>query len=368
MFKNVRKGLMTGMIGVILVGLVGCGGPTAPAIPTIEVPAGSVGIQAGGISVAVPESNLWAKADENKITVQSDSKIEFVKATLDQNEQETVKNIFKKKSDAVSPFEFDVVLNKINRDPSKSELVEVKDGVAIIKATYTSWWKQTADNSWSLMHSDENYDGRTPRYVIAMTDGESCTFAIFKDKDLYEKAMANPAYFKDEYKLLATDGGNELTPEGAQKLLDAANSLQADLKENIEKQEIRVGEGYATDGSDDRFFGRCSLCINSTVNESSKNIREVEVAFTAYNGAGMWTNFSRYSTNYGSPYVSYFTENIPAGESTKTEWKWEVHNDASELNNVQVIVKSALFDDGTRWENPLYDLWVDKYAEKNFEE
>ncbi len=368
MFRNVRKGLMSGILGMILVGLVGCGGPTAPAIPTIDVPAGFVGLQAGGISVTVPENNLWAKATENKIFVQSDSKVEFTKATLTQSEANTVKSLFEKKNATPDQFVLEPVFNKVNRNPSKTEVVEVKDGVAILKATFNEWWKQTGENNWSLNHSDENYDGRTPRYVIAMTDGENCTFAIFKDKDLSEKAVANPAYFKDEFKLLATDGGSELTAEGAQKLLSAASDIQANLEENIEKQEVFVGKGYATDGSDDRFFHRCSLCIDHTVNNSAKNVREVEIAFTAYNGVGMWTNFSRYSSNYGAPYTSFFKENIPAGESSNTEWKWEVHNDSSELKNVQAIVKSALFDDGTRWENPLYELWADKYVEKNFEE
>ncbi len=358
MYKNLRNFVLTGILVTTLACLSGCGS-------SIKVPKDHVGFQAGPVSFVLPEKDLWAVQESDGYNLYGGSKVEVIKVNTGAEKAGEITVGIDKKSN--SSMFADAILKDLQSSmPSESKVREVKDGVAVVEAVYTEWRpKLPIKPNRAYPNAEDDKESNLPHYVIGLSNGKTSYFYVFLDKEAYEKALVDVSKFNDDFSLLATDGSQEPNAETTNKYIQAGSDKLSNIDDALETLEIRTKGAFSGDKSDNTF-GWSSVGVDSIINDTDKNIKNARVAFTAFNDEGKWTDFYWWGLYHGPVWYDRVSDEIPAGDSLEGHGNY-IKNQPSDLSTVKAIVKDVTFDDGSTWENPLYDAWAEKYVAKNQE-
>lgn len=101
-------------------------------------------------------------------------------------------------------------------------------------------------------------------------------------------------------------------------------------------------------------------------NTSDKTIKDMKIGCLGYDKNGYPVKIKTQYDISGGDYE--FVGNAPnvniiAGSKFGEDKGWKLH-ELHGISKVLACVKSATFYDGTPWENPYYEYWVEKYKEK----
>ncbi len=356
MFKNFRNFFLLGVISTALLGLCGCGS-------SIKVPAEHVGFLAGPVSFVLPDDDVWAVQEIEGFNVYGGSKVQVIKLNTD------VANAAEINSEINNQSTSNTFANTILKDlqegmPSESKVREVKNGVAVVEAVYTTWRADLPPKpNRAYPNAEDDKESALPHYVIALSNGKITYFYVFLDKDVYEKALVDVSKFDGSFTLLATDGSHKPSEAAANKYFEIGTNKLNAVDDDLRKLEIYAFNPYSSDPADS-IFGWSGVGVRSIVNKTDKNIQSAKVAFTAFNDEGKWTDFFWWGYFHGPVWYDHCKEPIPSGDAIDGHGNY-VKNPKDELSVVKAVVKEVTFDDGSTWENPLYDVWVEKYVAKN---
>ncbi len=356
MYKKITNVILTGILATTLMGLTGCGS-------SMKVPKDHIGFQAGPVSFVLNEKDLWAVQESDGYNLYDGSKVEVIKVNTGAEKAGEITVGIDKNSK--SPMLADAILDDLQQKwPSERKVREIKNGVAVVEAVYTEWRQRLPVKSSRTYPNAENDKERSlPHYVIALSNGKTSYFYVFLDKEAYEQALVDVTKFDDEFSLLATDGSHEPNAETTAKYIQAGSDKLNNIDDALETLEIRSKGAFSGDKSDNSL-GWSSVGVDSIINDTDKNIQSARVAFTAYNNEGKWTDFYWWGLYYGPVWYDNMSDQIPAGKSIEGNVNY-IKNQPSDVATVKAIVKDVTFDDGSTWENPLYNVWAEKYVAKN---
>ncbi len=375
MYKYLRKLLLTGVLAMTLCGLSGCGS-------SINVPKGHIGFQVGPVSFTLPDNDVWVAQNEDSINVYSDSKVKIFKVPVNPNNKGNIAvqidlDMNKPKTSENGTLTTDILEDCTPVVPTSKEKELTKDRVVVIRAIYPNWEPiyRTAKITPTKTDIENDKELGMPHYVIALSDGVTSYFYVFTDKKAFEEATVDPSLFGSELELLATDGSSNPNQDAAQIYHQRGQDKLQNIDNALKELEIYT-DGVEVENTRG-FFGSTyrTLKCNTLVNNTDKNIKELKIAFVAFDHNGKWTNFHGPSgrmgpTFYGPVWYAnmkslYSDEFIVPANSSKNGGTTTVHNTMGYFAAVKSIVKEATFEDGSVWENPLYDVWYEKYAEKD---
>lgn len=100
-------------------------------------------------------------------------------------------------------------------------------------------------------------------------------------------------------------------------------------------------------------------------NNTDKDITDYTVGFLAYDANGESIKIlTQYDEN---AYLEILGDaediNLPAGQTFGSSYGWRLQDNHG-IGYLIACVQSATFADGTQWENPIYDIWKEAFAEK----
>ncbi len=372
MCKKLGNFILTGILVTTLMGLTGCGS-------SVNVPKGHVRFQVGPVSFILPNNDVWVAQNKDSINVYSDSKVKIFKVPVNPNKKGNIAvqidlDMNKPKTSENGTLTTDILEDCTPVVPTSKEKELTKERVVVIRAIYPNWEPiyRTAKITPTKTDIKNDKELGMPHYVIALSDGVTSYFYVFTDKNAFEEATVDPSLFGSELQLLASDGSSNPNQDAAQIYLQRGQDKLQNIDNALKELEIYT-DGVEVENARG-FFGSTftTLKCDTFVNNTDKNVKELKVAFVAFDGNGEWTNFydSPGPTFYGpvwyadmkSPFSDQFI--VPANSSNEGK-STTVKNTMGYFVTVKSIVKEATFEDGGVWENPLYDAWYEKYAEKN---
>lgn len=100
-------------------------------------------------------------------------------------------------------------------------------------------------------------------------------------------------------------------------------------------------------------------------NASDKKITGYTVGFLAYDANGEAVQILTQYDEFGHYEIlgDALEIDLPAGQTFGSSYGWRLQ-DAHGIVTLIACVHSATFEDGSTWENPIYSIWKDAYAEK----
>ena len=100
-------------------------------------------------------------------------------------------------------------------------------------------------------------------------------------------------------------------------------------------------------------------------NGTAQNITAYTVGFLAYDGNGEAVQIlTQYDENgYYEILGDAEAISLPAGQTFGSSYGWRLQ-DTHGIVYLIACVQTATFEDGTTWDNPIYSIWKDAFAEK----
>lgn len=107
------------------------------------------------------------------------------------------------------------------------------------------------------------------------------------------------------------------------------------------------------------------MLVGVVENKTEKNITSYTIGFLAYDANGQAKQIlTQYDDNGYYEIIGDASEiSLPAGGSFGSSYGWRLDEDHG-LVHIMACVQNATFEDGSTWDNPVYSIWKDTYAEQ----
>ncbi len=196
-----------------------------------------------------------------------------------------------------------------------------------------------------------------------------------------EQISNNEKKYKERVLKLAKDSANVKDYDKSIKLLKEAKSVLPDdsdinaklsvyesqLQEKLIAEQLVVVESAKITVQDATYKSIYPDMIQVIVkNTSDKTIKEMKVGCLGYDKNGYPLKIKPHFDFSGGGYefVGNASDvNIVAGGRFGQDVGWELDTSHG-ISKVLACIKSATFYDGTAWENPYYETWIEQYKEK----
>ena len=170
---------------------------------------------------------------------------------------------------------------------------------------------------------------------------------------------------KELQEILTND--NQIT-EKSNQIKDKAKEQEIEKYKN--EQEVSV-ESTRIIVQDDRYKALYPDMIEVVIkNNSSKTIKDYNVAILAYDSNNYPLKIKP-QFNYNGGGFEFTGQadnvNVVAGATGGKDYGWKLDQNHG-ISKVISIVKDVTYYDGSNWENPYYNYWIEQYKEKQLQE
>ncbi len=370
----------------------------------IEVPEGYTGFSVNNVEFALLSENLWtteSNITETNITLYQDNKLcavvstkpygkdvsasgvyDLIKASEDKDAQQEAYKQYLESLEFPNP---EIGPKSINIDVQK-DLVLVKtewDSSGLKKKFDSKEAKDLTEEANRPGSFNVEVFGPEGKYMLLQfTNRRSYELTAVMNSSMEDalsiSCMGNkgmtPLYELGEVKeteFKKIEEENKRKEEQKKRELEEKAEKLKDLDSEIANQEIHHVNSWVDPG-DPQYPNLYppSLCVSKIVNNTDKTIRECTIAFAAWDSSGMYVNIEqRYGSRKSPEYLGLYDTHIqPKSEANLgLDHCWQFTDRGNMVTTTKAIVMEATFHDGTKWDNPMYDLWREKYLRKNLE-
>ncbi|AGX43556.1 DUF5780 domain-containing protein [Clostridium saccharobutylicum] len=143
------------------------------------------------------------------------------------------------------------------------------------------------------------------------------------------------------------------------KFKELSNTVEAESLATIEKTKIHVNNT----SNKNLYPDQMQVIMN---NKSQKIITKFTVGILGYDENGNPIEIKNTQNDYTGYEFIGAGENISImpGEAWGEQYGWNLASD-NKIKTILACVKTLEFKDGSKWENPLYNIWLQEHKEKN---
>ncbi len=378
---------------------------------SIEVPEGYSGFTVNNVEFVLPSDNLWTtqnKVTDTSIAIYQDNSLCAVVSNKPYSSSASFSKVYdlinspkdkEAQTNAYGEYLSSLQFSNPEMTP-KNVIFEIRRDVVLVK---TEWdpavLKKKFDNRTSdkLMleasqpgpYNIEVFGPDGKYMLIQLTDKRAFELATLTGSSMSDTlsiSCAGPGGMNPLYKLGESKEAAMKKIEEENKKKEEARKKEAEEKKKVEeekaekmknlddevvKQEIHH-LGSWIDIGDPQYPSLYppSLCVSKIVNNTDKTIRECTIAFAAWDKNGMYVNIEeRYGSRKSAEFLGLYDIHIEPNSSVNLGINhcWQITDRGNMIDTVKAIVSQATFHDGTTWENPMYNLWREKYLRVNLE-